>query len=313
MATNAVQRSRVIAAMDWVFEGHRAPAFMLALVLLYKALLLAVLFTPNSSHGLGAFAEEFKVWCFGYDPATGKMQLAAVAVMFAEPLALGGAIVLLWGRSLFGTLRRRPRALLPSFGAAFTTVAIASAAFGSLASNKPMTGELPFPAEELRTSFNPPKIDLINQNGDRVSLDAFRGKVVLITGIYSSCSQACPMIMAQTRRAMSALAKEERDQIVVLAVTLDPEHDDLDRRAHMAKGLAMSAPQFNVLGGDPAEVNRVLDDLSIARKRDPETGAIDHTSVFAVIDKKGRLAYRFTVGERQEQWLTAALRVLGKE
>jgi len=312
MSTNAVQRSRVVGAMDWVFEGHRAPAFMLALVLLYKALLIAILLTPNGASGLSAFAEEFKVWCFGYDPATGKMQWAYVLVMLAEPLVLGGAIVLLWGRGLFATARGRPRALFPSVAAALTTVVIASAAFGSLRS-KPTNGELPFPAEELRTTFAPPRIELENQNGERVTLDALRGKVVLITGIYSSCATACPMIMAQTRRAMSALTKDERAEIVVLAVTLDPEHDDLSRRASMAKGLVLSAPQFHVLGGDPAEVHRVLDDLSIARRRDPGTGVIDHTSVFTVVDKNGRLAYRFSLGERQEQWLTTALRMLGRE
>lgn len=313
MATKTVQGSRVVAAMDWLFEGHRAPAFMLALVLLYKALLITILLIPNAPTGLGAFAEEFKVWCFGYDPSTGHMQPMQVVVMFAEPVVLGGAVLVLWGRGLFATLRGRPRALLPSVSAAVTTIVIASAAFGSMRTKEPANGELPFPAEALRTTFAPPKIDLVNQKGERVTLEQFRGKVVVITGIYASCSSTCPMIMAQTRRAMSALTPEERAQVIVLAVTLDPEHDDLERRAHMAKGLAMTAPQFNVLGGDPAEVHRVLDDLSIARRRDPETGAIDHANVFAVIDKKGLLAYRFTLGERQEQWLTTALRMLGKE
>lgn len=307
-----MSKSRVVSAMDWLFAGHRAPAFMLALVLLYKALLIAILLIPPSSSGLGAFAEEFKIWCFGYDPSTGRMQSAYVVVMLAEPLVLGGAVILLWGRGLLGTLRRTPRALVPSVAAALTTVVIASAAFGSLRT-RATAGELTFPAEELRTHFAPPKIVLESHDGKVVSLESLRGKVVLITGAYASCSAACPMIMAQTRRAMSALNPDERAQVVVLAVTLDPEHDDLARRAHIAKGLAMSTPQYNLLGGDPKEVNRVLDDLSIARQRDPETGVIDHVSVFVVVDKQGQLAYRFSLGERQEQWLTTALRMLSKE
>ena len=77
-------KSRVVAATNWLFEGHRAPAFMLELVLLYKALLIAILLIPNSSSALGSFAEEFKIWCFGYDPATGRMQSAYVVVMLAD-------------------------------------------------------------------------------------------------------------------------------------------------------------------------------------------------------------------------------------
>jgi len=310
MATNTMQRSRVVGAMDWLFAGHRAPAFMLALVLLYKVLLITILLIPNASSGLGAFAEEFKVWCFGLDPATGKMQSMYVVVMLAEPLVLGGAILLLWGKGLIATAKTRPRALFPSVSAAITTVLLASVAFGSMRA-KPQAEELAFPAAELRTSFAPPKIDLINQTGERVTLESLKGKVVMITGIYSSCATACPMITAQTRRMVSALTPAERAELVVLAVTLDPERDDVERRAAMAKTLMMA--KFHVLGGDPAEVNRVLDDLSIARKKNLETGQIDHTNVFTVIDKKGTVAYRFSLGEQQEKWLTESVRLLGKE
>jgi protein SCO1 len=303
----ARDRSRVTAAMEWVFAGHRAPAFMLALVVLYKLLLIAILLTPNSASGLGAFAEEFKIWCFGYDPRTGTMQSGYVVVMLAEPLVLGSAILLLWGRSM----RAARRKLIPSLAAALATVVIASAAFGSLRTKKADQPE--FPAVAIRTSFAAPHFELEDQDGKAVTLEALRGKVVVITGVYATCSAACPMIMAQTRRVMSALTPEERAQVVVLAITLDPERDDRARRAEMAKGLAMRAPQYLMVGGQVAAVNQALDDLSIARKRDPVTGVIDHVSMFAVIDKQGRLAYRFTLGESQERWLADALRLLGRE
>jgi protein SCO1/2 len=238
------------------------------------------------------------------------MQSMYVVVMLAEPLVLGGAIALLWGRSLGETWRRRRRALFPSLAGAVATIAIASVAFGALRTTPP-AAEPAFPATELRTSFAPPKIDLIDHEGKRVTLESLRGKVVLITGIYSSCATACPMITAQVRRVVSSLSPEERAQLVVLAVTLDPERDDLERRAAMSKTLMMA--RFHVLGGDPAEVRRVLDDLSIARTKNPETGVIDHANVFTVVDKKGTLAYRFTLGDLQEKWLAESIRMLGKE
>ena len=75
----------------------------------------------------------------------------------------------------------------------------------------------------------------------------------------------------------------------------------------------MNPPQYLLAGGDGKEVNRILDDLSIARKRDPATGVVDHVNLFAVIDKQGRIAYRFTLGETQEPWLVEALKLLGRE
>ena len=50
--------------------------------------------------------------------------------------------------------------------------------------------------------------------------------------------------------------------------------------------------------------------MQVARKRDPETGVIDHANLFLLIDREGRLAYRLGLGERQQRWLTSALRVL---
>lgn len=308
--------SRVNAAVQWLFQGHRAPAFMLALVLLYKALLVTILLWPPSKTGLGAFAEEFKVWCFGLDPQTGKMQSMYVFVMFAEPLVLGGALVLLWGRQMLGVARRRPLALVPSVATAMITVVIASAAFGSIRTGKTATpaGELPFPGAAIRTSLPPPQVELEDQNGEHVSLDALRGKVVMLTGVYASCSVTCPMIMAQTRRVYFALTPEERANVMVIAVTLDPERDDRARRLEMTKGQGLeSTPGFRLVGGEAAAVNRVLDDLSIARKRDPQTGVIDHTNVFTVVDKKGRVAYRFSLGKQQESWMQAALKQLAVE
>jgi protein SCO1/2 len=181
-----------------------------------------------------------------------------------------------------------------------------------MSGSKPTT-ELAFPAEAIRTSFAPPRLELEDQSGAHVSLDALRGKVVVLTGVYASCSLTCPMIMAQTRRVYYSVPEELRSSVVVVAVTLDPEHDDRARRAEMAKAQGLVAPAFRLVGGAPADVNEVLDGLSIMRKRDPATGIIDHTNVFAVVDKKGRLAYRFTLGTEQEKWLSQALVQLAKE
>lgn len=308
-----MQRSpRIIRGLGWLFEGHRAPAFALVVVLLYKAVLLAMLLAPTSSSPFGQFAEEFKTWCFGYDPATGKLEPGYVVTMLLEPLVLGGAVVLFWGRDIARTLRARPRALAPSVVIALVTVLGGSAAFGALRTPAPPV-ELPFPAEALRTALPPPALSLEDQDGALVSLDALRGKVVVLTGVYASCGTTCPMIMGQSKRALAALSPEDRADVVVVAVTLDPEHDDRARRAEMARDQGVSAPAFHLVGGEPSAVERALDGLSIARSRDPETGRIDHANVLSVLDRGGRVAYRFTLGDRQEEWLVKALRLLVRE
>lgn len=311
--TSPARPSRIVSALEWIFEGHRAPAFMLLVTLLYELVIVVMLLVPTSATGFGAFAEEFKVWCFGLDPATGKLQPMYVAVMLAEPLAVVIGVTVLWGRTLRLAIRTRPRVLLPSAVAALLTIGAGSVAFGALRTTPKPAAELAFPAKELRTALPPPRIDLLDQDGARVTLDDLRGKVVLLTGVYATCNSTCPMILAQAKRALATLDPEERRDVVVLTVTLDPERDDTAARATMAKNQKVEAPAWRLLGGPVDAVERALDDLQIARERDPETGIITHVNVLAVIDRKGRLAYRFSLGDRQAEWLGDAMKLLVRE
>jgi protein SCO1 len=205
-----------------------------------------------------------------------------------------------------------PRRLIPYASAAFACVALGALTFGLIA-RAPETGELPFPAERLRTATLAPSFDLVDHEGQPASLEQHRGQIVVLTGVYASCSFTCPMIMAQAKRALVALTPEEQAQAVVLAITMDPERDDVEALAKLAEAQGIAAPQFRLLTGNPERVNGLLDTLGVARKRDPETGVIDHVNLFVLVDRHGRAAYRFSLGERQEQWLISGMKHLLRE
>ena len=177
----------------------------------------------------------------------------------------------------------------------------------------PNAGELPFPAEALRTAYPAPVFALTNQVGERVDLAALRGKVVVLTAVYASCGHTCPLMLAQSKRAVGELTETEREDLRVVAVTLDPQHDSVETLKFLSELQGLPAPLYNLLTGDVAEVERVLDDMDVTRRRDPETGIIDHANLFLVIDREGKVAYRLGLGERQERWLVAAMRALLRE
>ncbi len=293
-------------------SSWRFPALLLSVLLAFKLLALLMLLVPVAPAGLGAFAEEFKIWCFGYDPARGTLQTAYVGLTLAEPLVLGLIIVGVWWRPLRGVLRARPRATLPYVGLALALVAAGSAAMLGLR-KETRADDLPFPARALRTSLPAPRVELTDQDGAHVSLDALRGRVVVLTGVYASCGYACPMILGQAKRAVASLGVDERRDVTVVAVTLDPEHDDRASLSRMAQAQRVEAPLFRLSWGPPPEVDAVLDGLTIARTRDPATGVIDHASVFVLVDRAGHVAYRFALGAVQERWLSEALRLLVRE
>ncbi len=295
------------------FTSWRFPTFMLTTLLAYYALLALFAFWPAGDGALARFAADFRVWCLAADPSSGDPSRLATFVLLGEPIALGLVLLMVWWVPLREVVERPVRAL-PYAAAALLVVAAAVVALGEVAGGR-ATGLASdeFPGARIRTTVPAPDLELVDQDGQVVRLADLHGRVVVVTAVYASCGLTCPMIFAQTRRVLAQLEPARRAEIVVLAVTIDPEHDDPARLRALALAQGVSAPGFRLLTGEPARVNAVLDHFGVERRRNPETGVIDHSNLFATIDRDGQVAYRFTLGQVQERWMVAALRQLTAE
>lgn len=294
-----------------LMTGSTFPVFSLTFLFFYVLLLLFLLVVPGSETGLGAFANDFRVWCFSQDPSTGRVDWGYVVAMIISPVMIGATLLLIWWVPLRQALEE-PRALV--LPATLAALVVAVAAVGLLPGRSEVDpGELPFPAEALRTAHRGPSFSLTNQVGESLDLESLRGKVVLLTAVYASCPTACPVILSQARRAVSEIGSDAGSDLRVVAVTMDPENDSQDALAALATTHQLEAPQFNLMTGEVSEVERALDAMGITRRQDPETGIIDHPNLYLLLDRQGRVAYRLGLGERQERWLVSALRVLLRE
>jgi protein SCO1/2 len=286
----------------------RFAAAMLGLLAAAELLLVALLLLPAGEDPLGAFAEEFRIWCFGLDPATGRLEPGYVVTMLLSPLMLGAVVAVVWGGELAAARRRGARWLRPAGAGA--GVAVAAIAGSLLLAGPRQAGELPFPAEALRTAVPVADFALTDQDGACFDLAGERGRVVLLTAVYSTCGSTCPHILQGVRDAVAALDPRERAGLTVAAITLDPARDTPAQLALLAQARGLAAPQFRLLTGEPAGVEAILDRLGVARVRDPRTGVIEHANLFLLVDREHRLAYTLTLGERQQRWLVTALRLL---
>ena len=297
-------------------SSWRFPAVALPLLGLVQLLLLALLVIPADAGVLSRFAEDMKVWCYGYDPASGGLQPMYVLMVVVDPAVISGLIVAVWWRPLSRIARRLPWALLP-YGAGAVVLACAVAVAGVGLWNVDQEGAVDpteFPADRLRVALPAPDVDgLVDQDGRPLRMADLRGRVVVLTAVYATCGYTCPMILGQARAALDALTPEERAEVTVVGVTLDPERDDPVAMKRMADGQEVASPTFRLLTGPSGRVNEALDAMGVARRRDPATGVIDHSNVFLLLDRRGRVAYRFGLGDLQEQWLIEGLRTLTGE
>jgi protein SCO1/2 len=301
---------RFVARATGFLSGGSFPAFSLCALVFYQVFVAIMAFAPEATGVWGDFLEDFRQRCFKFDPRGGWMELSSVWVMLAEPLPLQAIFVLVWRSQLRELWQRQRRALLPLAGSALLLVGAIAFSLLGLGRGQAKPGELPFPADRLRSALPMPAFTLTNQDGRSVSLSDFKGKVVLVTAVYSTCTTTCPMMLTKIRTVLDQLTPEERQQMAVVAFSLNPESDTRELRAITSKIYGMKAPRFHFVSGVPAAVNALLDRLNVARTRDKETGQIMHSNLFFLVDRQGRIAYRLSLSQNEQSWLISALRVL---
>lgn len=296
------------------FSGAKFPVFMLAATFFYQLFLALLIFSPYGGGFWGQFVVDFRAWCFGYDQNTGWMQWSKAWIMISEPILLQAIIAYLWRDSLRHGLRFQRRELIPQVSAAFGAIVLVAAGLLWIGASDASAEEIPaFPGDRIRTALELPEIKLHNQHGDPINLEDYRGRVVLLTAIYSTCSTACPMLMIQAQRAVEELTPEEQADLTVMAISLDPENDTLELMAEAGAVYGIDAPQFQFLNGDPEVVNAILDRLNVSRIRNRTTDEIDHVNMYFLIDREGKIAFRLTLSDRHQVWLVDALRQLLNE
>lgn len=142
-----------------------------------------------------------------------------------------------------------------------------------------------------------PDFALINQNGRKISLAQYRGKVLLLTFIYTSCPfpDYCPRIssfFAEMNRQMLA-SPELAGRTHLLSVSFDPAHDTpAVLRKYGETYLGDSGPRgfahwdFAV-PRQKDELHRMAEFFGVTIQRD--SGLITHSMSTTVIGPDGRI------------------------
>ncbi len=158
-----------------------------------------------------------------------------------------------------------------------------------------------------RLNRKPPAINLFNQEGNSVSLDSAKGKVIYLTFAFAHCQAICPTLAAELKKVHTAIGAERS---AVFIISLDPWRDTVNSLADMHQQWELPST-MHVLSGSVAEVNKVLDDFNVPRSRDEKTGEVVHPALVEVIDPDGKIAYVFN-GASPELLIKAGQEVLKK-
>jgi len=134
-----------------------------------------------------------------------------------------------------------------------------------------------------------------NAEGERVTLNELRGKPLVLSMIYTSCYQICPM----TTRHLSKVVEKARDALgddsfSVAIIGFDTQFDTPDAMQYFANRQGISDKNWNLLSMAKEDVDALSKDIGFLYF--PSSNGFDHLIQATVIDADGKV-YRQVYGQ----------------
>jgi protein SCO1 len=137
-----------------------------------------------------------------------------------------------------------------------------------------------------------PPVTLLDQHGQQVSLADLKGKPVLFDFIYTSCPGECLMLTQRMKRIANALGPELGNQVRLVSITVDPEHDQPKQLLEYANNQAAEMKGWLFLTGTPAQVDAEMARFKLIRQHEAD-GSVDHVLEMFLVAPNGHALLQY--------------------
>lgn len=128
----------------------------------------------------------------------------------------------------------------------------------------------------------------VSAEGATLSLEALRGKPLVISLVYSSCYHTCPMTTRYLAEVVGkARAALGEDSFNVVTVGFDAPRDNPQTMAAFARQQGVDLPGWYFLSAERAEIDRLLETVGFTYAPSPK--GFDHLVQTTVVDQDGRI------------------------
>ncbi|MCC5924042.1 MAG: SCO family protein [Crocinitomicaceae bacterium] len=137
------------------------------------------------------------------------------------------------------------------------------------------------------------EFNLINQDGENITLADVKGKVFVAEYFFTTCMTICPKMTEQMTRVQAAFRNNEN--VKMLSFTVNPDYDDVDILKEYSEKYNALAGQWHFLTGTKEELYGlarksffVLKPAEAANLGDAGSDFI-HTNNFVLVDRQLRI------------------------
>ena len=140
--------------------------------------------------------------------------------------------------------------------------------------------------------------DLTDHNGQRFKLSDHRGKVILLFFGYTSCTEACPVILGRINSVFKQLGSDS-DKALAVFISVDPQRDT---KQVLRDYVGYFSAHTVALTGTKDEIDAVVGQYGARYEIERSASAlgyhINHTTDIYLIDRQGALKGRFKHTDR---------------
>ncbi len=134
---------------------------------------------------------------------------------------------------------------------------------------------------------------LVDENGETVTDQDFRGKWLLVYFGYTYCPDVCPTSLARNGGAVDLLG-DKGERIVPMLITVDPERDTPPKLKDYVHAFH---PRMVGLTGTPEQIAQVAREYRVFYMKPPQADdrdyLVDHSSLSYLIGPDGRFVQVF--------------------
>lgn len=146
--------------------------------------------------------------------------------------------------------------------------------------------------------YSIPPFHFINQNGETINQNNFKGKVYIADFFFTSCPTICPKMS----KNMLDLSKHylNNSDVLFLSHSIDTRNDSVPVLKRYSERL--NAPNnWNFVTGDKDKIFEIAEKYMISAAEDEHApGGVIHSGAFILIDRQGRIRAYYDGTKKEE-------------
>lgn len=130
-----------------------------------------------------------------------------------------------------------------------------------------------------------------DQDNKQIQLKDFKGKPVVLTMFFASCTYACPILVNDMKKIESELPKDEAEETHFVLISIDPERDTPEKLKQLAEQRGLNPERWSLLTGSKDDVMELAAIIGFKFKKEAN-GDYSHSNMINLLNEEGEIFHQ---------------------